>query len=824
MSEVELPRAVASGDVGPVGANEQRVQAPRVAIVAAVLAAAFTYALFSVHEVPARAIRLIGGTGHGVSRYGGIVATWTPPPGRDPATVELGEGGPSIEVRREGDHFAIELARVREADAPEVIARLSAGGGLELREVIESDAVNRLIPLGLATMASRRGAFEEPTVDLDQWHPENGGPAHTDWYLIAYDRGALERAFAEASLRGWSPPPHTQIAYERRDPSSDTMDRRSAWRSYFVSTEVALDGTAIEDAYGSYDPNTNRPIVLLDFNRKGGRDFAKLTERIAGHKLATLLGGVVRSAPIINEPIRGGRASITMGGSDPRQQEHERDMTVEVLKTGALPLGGQIHDAVWVAPSETARVWIAHLQLALAAGGLMFALAWFLVRTTRPERGRRDELTADATPERVGRKLAWTLFALGVYALGTFISAPGVNRVELAHVANRAASHLDVTLLSVFSLGLGPLLTSFVTIEIVASIVPRWRKLRDTPRGRRRLELATTIAAVIVCAVQAYFVARYMSALGRDGVLEIYDPHMFWLTVATLATGPMVLSVLASVITNRGLGNGYAVLIVWAWLWRTPWHELLRLPAAQLVLAAIAIVATAALVLALLRWRVSSPGRVALPLPTGGVIPLNDGGGVLALVGSLTALGITLPAWLHDATSSFHGLVTGVILIVVFTAIWAYVFMRPGRRHAELTAAGFQPADGRLWARGALLSVAGLAVLFGVSLALPLGPLGRLADPALVILAAATCADLAAEWRARRRTALVGVWQLHDPLLVDAAHASLAGIPHFIQATRMRTLLSMFASYVPMTVYVPPAHAEDAHAKLRAWLDPGVSS
>jgi hypothetical protein len=819
MSEPELPRAVASGIEAP---NPRLVHAPRAAMIVGVLAAAFVYAVFAVHDVPERAIRLIGGKGHGVARYGGIVATWTPPAGRDPATVPLGDTDPKIELRRDGDRFVIELPRVREADAPDVIARLSAGGGLEFRDVIESDAVKRLLDLGLATMAGRRGPEQEPTVDIDQWRSEDGGPTHVDWYLYGHDRDLLAQTFAEAVRRGWTPPPHTQIAYERIEPDPQMRDRRIAWRSYIVSTDALLDGTAIANAIGSYDPNTNRPLVLLDFTREGAVAFGELTERVAGHKLATLLGGVVRSAPIIEGPIRGGRASITMGGSDPVQLEHERDVLIDVLRVGSLPLGGQIRDARWVAPSETTRVRIARVQIALLAGALAFVLAWLLVRGTRPERGPHDELVADATPRRLGRKLAWTLFALGVYALGTYIVAPGVNRVELDHVVSHARSHLDVTLFSVFSLGLTPLLTSFVTIEIAASIVPGWRALRDSPRGRRRLELATAIGAILVCAVQAYFVVTYLRALDR-GSLAIYDPHMFWLTVATLAAGPALLVVLAGVISNRGLGNGYAVLFVWAWLWRTPWRDLPHWPTAQLALAAVEIVATATIALALLGWRVRSPGRVGLPLPVGSVAPLHDGGGVLVLVGTLAAFGITLPAWFHDATRSLDSLVAGVVIVVAFTALWAYAFARPGRRRDELVAAGLQPADRPLWTRGVVLSAAALVALFALSLVRPSAMVGRLADPALVIIGAATFADLAAEWRAHRCTALVAVWQLHDPLLVDATRGrlALAGIPHFIQATRMRTLLWLFGSYVPMTVFVPPAHAEGAHANLRAWLDPG---
>ena len=62
-----------------------------------------------------------------------------------------------------------------------------------------------------------------------------------------------------------------------------------------------------------------------------------MTAQIVGMRLATILDDKVKSAPTIENAIRGGRASITMGGSDPVRMEKERDDLVAVLKTGSLP-------------------------------------------------------------------------------------------------------------------------------------------------------------------------------------------------------------------------------------------------------------------------------------------------------------------------------------------------------------------------------------------------------------------------------------------------------------------------------------------------------
>ena len=132
-------------------------------------------------------------------------------------------------------------------------------------------------------------------------------------------------------------PDEKQMGYELVEPTHDAKDKRAYWRTYYLDRAVRLTGSGISNAMGSYDPNTNRPIVLLDFNRFGSRVFGDLTAQIVGQKLATILDDKVKSAPIINGAIRGGRASITMGGSDPRSQERERDSLVSVLKTGSLP-------------------------------------------------------------------------------------------------------------------------------------------------------------------------------------------------------------------------------------------------------------------------------------------------------------------------------------------------------------------------------------------------------------------------------------------------------------------------------------------------------
>jgi len=821
MSEGNVPKAVATGITAPPSADA--VNPHRVGLIIAVLAAGVVAALYAVREVPGRALALVGAPSVGVARYGGVTATYTPSPGETPKLDEDDgdshyDNGTNPIISRTGDTWTIELPRVKEASAPSVIARLTAGGGLEFREVIESNAVKGVLDLGLAFDDIGKPGAREPMFMVDSWVGEDGYKRRTDLYLYGHSREVIERAFADAQARGWTPPPHSKIVYEEMAPFRDSNDRRMAWRSYFVSAEVALDGSAVANAIGSHDPNTNRPVVALELNRRGARIFGDLTARIAGGKLATLMAGEVKSVPVINGPIRGGRAQITMGGSDPVTAEHERDALVETLKTGSLPLAGHISNAKWVAPSGTGRIIAARILLAVLAGGLGYLVAFFGVWFARPER-RRIAVLESAGGGKLGRRIAWTALALVVYIAGTWITLPGLNDVELGHVlAFGGKTRVDTTQFSIFALGVMPLLTSFVTVEVFASLVPPWRKHRDTVLGRRKLGLAVAIVAVVLAAIQAYFVTTYLTGLSRGGA-ELFDAKMFWPCVATLAAGPMVLAVLASVISTRGLGNGYAVMFVAAWLWAVPWCDLAA--NAKLVLAAAIILATVVITLGILGWRVRAPGRVAVPLPASSIAPIHDGGGAIALIGTLSALGVTLPYWIIEKTQTLHGnLSVGLPVLAIAALVWAFVFARPGRRRALLEAAKQGPADGPLWVRATAITLAALAALFALALIRPGGILGKLADPAVVVIAIATIADLISDARAYRHANLVAVWPLHDPLLVDAARDVLGEIPHVIQSTRLRSLLWMFGAYVPMVVLVPEPQSAEAHAVLRDWFTP----
>ena len=82
---------------------------------------------------------------------------------------------------------------------------------------------------------------------------------------------------------------------------------------------------------------TGRPEVALTFTPQGGKLFQAFTSKYTGYRLAIVLNGQVSSAPVIQGPIKGGRARVTLGGfKDPMTLQQEARDLVVALQSGTL--------------------------------------------------------------------------------------------------------------------------------------------------------------------------------------------------------------------------------------------------------------------------------------------------------------------------------------------------------------------------------------------------------------------------------------------------------------------------------------------------------
>jgi preprotein translocase subunit SecD len=140
------------------------------------------------------------------------------------------------------------------------------------------------------------------------------------------------------------PPPGRQIlhGYGGRGESGVGAEKVA----YVVEARTLMTGEYITDARVRPSSQLQGPYVELVLNSTGARLFEQITGANVKRRLAIVLDNRVYSAPVIQERIGGGRASIT-GSFDIKEA---RDLAI-VLRAGALPAPVEIVEERTVGPS-----------------------------------------------------------------------------------------------------------------------------------------------------------------------------------------------------------------------------------------------------------------------------------------------------------------------------------------------------------------------------------------------------------------------------------------------------------------------------------------
>jgi len=313
----------------------------------------------------------------------------------------------------------------------------------------------------------------------------------------------------------------------------------------------------------------------------------------------------------------------------------------------------------------------------------------------------------------------------------------------------------------------------------------------------------------------------------------------FVAAMASLTTGTLLLVIVAGMIRQHGLGNGYGALIVSGWA-ITAAKQCLDGAAAGYVLGLVTLVAIGCATLAMLRMRIGGDDETPLRVPSSGLVPFTTAVSVSGLV-SLARFGLALmsgylvvsvsglwsiPRWgLIDITRVLAGPRAGVLRggwylvgsLVVLVPIWSFAFSRPAIT-APLAARGqLAPPSQTSWRRATLLSLVILLLIAVGSLvsAVTSSEALVLGDATLAMIAAAVVLDVLDDLKARRAD-LIAVWPLQHAQHAEFVRRVLTGvgIECHLQSSHLRTLLGIFGPYVPIDVLVPAMAAEDARARI----------
>ncbi len=140
-----------------------------------------------------------------------------------------------------------------------------------------------------------------------------------------------------------SVPAESQILYQRQvNPQTGEVNKVP----YLLKKRTLLTGDRLINAQVRIDSRFNEPYVSLEFDKRGGKIFERVTKNNIKRRLAIILDDNVYSAPVIQERIAGGQAQITGRFT----MEEARDLAI-VLRAGSLPAPVIILEKREVGPS-----------------------------------------------------------------------------------------------------------------------------------------------------------------------------------------------------------------------------------------------------------------------------------------------------------------------------------------------------------------------------------------------------------------------------------------------------------------------------------------
>ncbi|KPB01283.1 preprotein translocase subunit SecY [Ahrensia marina] len=168
------------------------------------------------------------------------------------------------------------------------------------------------------------------------------------------------------------------------------------------------------------------------------------------------------------------------------------------------------------------------------------------------------------------KRIWFTLGALLVYRLGTYIPLPGLNMDAFAQAFQSQSSGIlgqfnmfaggAIERMAIFALGIMPYISASIAIQLMTSVIPQLEQLKkEGEQGRKVINQYTRYGTVFLATLQAYGIAVGLE--GGNGIVA--DPGWFFRfsTVISLVGGTMFLMWLGEQITARGIGNGISLII-----------------------------------------------------------------------------------------------------------------------------------------------------------------------------------------------------------------------------------------------------------------------
>ena len=167
-------------------------------------------------------------------------------------------------------------------------------------------------------------------------------------------------------------------------------------------------------------------------------------------------------------------------------------------------------------------------------------------------------------------RILFTLGALLIYRLGTFIPLPGINTSALNELFQQNQSGIlgmfdmfaggAVGRMAIFALNIMPYISAAIIMQLLVAVSPVLGQLKkEGERGRKQINQYTRYGTVFLAALQAWGIS-----IGLEGAGNIViDPGLYFRmsAVITLVGGVVFLMWIGEQVTARGIGNGISLII-----------------------------------------------------------------------------------------------------------------------------------------------------------------------------------------------------------------------------------------------------------------------
>jgi preprotein translocase subunit SecY len=168
------------------------------------------------------------------------------------------------------------------------------------------------------------------------------------------------------------------------------------------------------------------------------------------------------------------------------------------------------------------------------------------------------------------QRILFTLGALLIYRLGTFIPLPGINTRALNDLFQQNQSGIlgmfdmfaggAVGRMAIFALNIMPYISAAIIMQLLVAVSPALGQMRkEGERGRKQINQYTRYGTVFLAALQAWGIS-----IGLEGAGDIViDPGLYFRmsAVITLVGGVVFLMWIGEQVTARGIGNGISLII-----------------------------------------------------------------------------------------------------------------------------------------------------------------------------------------------------------------------------------------------------------------------